>query len=229
MLETLLQDARYALRLIRKNPLFSVVTILILALGIGSKRGHLFGSQRDAAAPVAVRAGRTACTLLLGRQKSCRSACRSPRRNLFSGGKITAASIPSARMTWFAIAAQISPSAARLQFVHLLSVTQDFFPTLGVEPRFGRNFTAEECKPGGPRAAMLTYGLWQSRFGGDTGIVGRAVDIDGNSVTVVGVLPQSFEFATDADVWVPLRLEFNPADGARQLPDARAAAVRRNA
>jgi predicted permease len=75
-------------------------------------------------------------------------------------------------------------------------VTQNFFPLLGVEPRIGRQFSAEESKQNGPRVAMLSDGLWRRKFAGDRSIVGRALSFDGGPVTVVGVLPATFDFAT---------------------------------
>jgi putative ABC transport system permease protein len=75
-------------------------------------------------------------------------------------------------------------------------VTQNFFSLLGVEPQVGRQFSAEECKQNGPRVAMLSDGLWRKKFAGDPSIVGRALSFDGGQVTVVGVLPATFDFAT---------------------------------
>jgi predicted permease len=75
-------------------------------------------------------------------------------------------------------------------------VTQNFFPLLGVEPQIGRQFTAEECKQNGPRVTMLSEALWRRKFAADPNIVGRALPFDGGPVTVVGVLPASFDFAT---------------------------------
>jgi predicted permease len=75
-------------------------------------------------------------------------------------------------------------------------VTQNFFPLLGVEPQIGRQFSAEECKQNGPRVAMLGDGLWRRKFAGDPSIIGRALSFDGGPVTVVGVLPATFDFAT---------------------------------
>jgi predicted permease len=75
-------------------------------------------------------------------------------------------------------------------------VTQNFFPLLGVEPQIGRQFSAEECKQNGPRVAMLSDGLWRRKFAGDPTIIGRALSFDGGPVTVVGVLPGTFDFAT---------------------------------
>jgi len=75
-------------------------------------------------------------------------------------------------------------------------VTQNFFPLLGVEPQLGRQFSAEECKQNGPRVTMLSDGLWRRKFAADPNIVGRALSFDGGPVTVVGVLPASFDFST---------------------------------
>ncbi len=75
-------------------------------------------------------------------------------------------------------------------------VTQNFFPLLGVEPQLGRQFSAEESKQNGPRVTMLSDGLWRRKFAADPNIVGRALSFDGGPVTVVGVLPATFDFST---------------------------------
>jgi putative ABC transport system permease protein len=83
-------------------------------------------------------------------------------------------------------------------------VSANFFSVLGVDPLLGRTFQTGEDVQGGPKVAILTYGLWQRRFGGDSGIVGKALTLNGQSFTVVGVLPASFQFALrPADLFVP--------------------------
>jgi predicted permease len=77
-----------------------------------------------------------------------------------------------------------------------IPVTQNFFPLLGVEPELGRQFTADECKWNGPRVALLSDSLWRRKFAADPNIIGRAVSFDGGPVTIVGVLPPSFDFGT---------------------------------
>jgi putative ABC transport system permease protein len=74
-------------------------------------------------------------------------------------------------------------------------VTANFFSVLGVDPIKGRVFQTGEDKQGGPRLAVLTYALWQTRFGGREGIVGQQIDLAANSYTIIGVLPKSFQFA----------------------------------
>jgi predicted permease len=75
-------------------------------------------------------------------------------------------------------------------------VSQNFFPLLGVQMQLGRHFSADECKFNGPRVAMLSDGVWRRKFAADSSIIGRALSFDGGPVTIVGVLPASFDFAT---------------------------------
>ena len=89
------------------------------------------------------------------------------------------------------------------------AASANFFSVLGVEPLLGRTFQPGEDKPGAPRVTVLTYGMWQRRFGGDPGIIGQSLTINGDSYTVVGVLPASFQFALErADLWRP----YQPTD-----------------
>jgi len=74
------------------------------------------------------------------------------------------------------------------------AVASTFLPTLGIQPLLGRNLTREEDRPDAPKVALLTYGLWQDRFGGDRDVVGRAISLDGQPTRIVGVLPRDFEF-----------------------------------
>ena len=75
-------------------------------------------------------------------------------------------------------------------------VSENFFGLLGVQPELGRLFTTEECQWNGPKAVLLSHGLWRRRFSSDPGIVGRPLTLDSEPVTVVGVLPASFDFGT---------------------------------
>ena len=83
-------------------------------------------------------------------------------------------------------------------------VTGNLFPILGVQPRLGRDFTAREDAPGGPRAVMLSNALWRRRFGGSRQIVGRAITLNGNPYTVIGVMPPGFDFPGKIRLWVSL-------------------------
>jgi predicted permease len=94
--------------------------------------------------------------------------------------------------------------------VTALRMTADMFPMLGAAPLLGRAFLPEEAAPGRDHVVVLGHGLWQRRFGSDTGVVGRAITLNGEPYTVVGVMPRGFEFppfwATGAQLWAPLSL-----------------------
>lgn len=101
-----------------------------------------------------------------------------------------------------------------------VQVAENFFPLLGVEPALGRPFTAEECRRGGRGAVLLSHQFWQRQFGGDPSIIGRTLDIDASPadisgpVSVVGVLPASFDFGSifspgmQVDFYVPAYMDF---------------------
>jgi hypothetical protein len=88
--------------------------------------------------------------------------------------------------------------------VHAAKVTPNFFGALGVQPAFGREFTAEEGTPGRDAEAILSYGLWQSKFAGDRSVPGKQMHIKGRSYTIVGVMSKDFEYPLATDLWEPL-------------------------
>jgi predicted permease len=94
--------------------------------------------------------------------------------------------------------------------VRSANVMANVFPVLGVRPLLGRNFTAEEDRPNGPNVVILGYGLWQRRFGGDPSVVGRKIQISGQTSTIVGVMPNDFRLPIDfggigrSEAWFPL-------------------------
>ncbi|HEX7516435.1 MAG TPA: ABC transporter permease [Chthoniobacterales bacterium] len=87
-------------------------------------------------------------------------------------------------------------------------VTDEFFKILGVSPILGRDFTAEDNKPGAEKTTILGYEIWQRDFGGDPKIVGETVRINGRAATIIGVMPQGFKFPVAEQLWVPLYNEF---------------------
>ena len=92
--------------------------------------------------------------------------------------------------------------------VQAYSVNANFFPLLGVQPLLGRGFLAEEDRPGANKVAVLSYSLWQSRYGGDRNILNRDIQLNGEKHTVVGVMPSSFQFVDkEVRLWVPLALD----------------------
>jgi putative ABC transport system permease protein len=114
---------------------------------------------------------------------------------------------------WVAIGQNVGTNSEPLR-VTAAAITRGLIDTLGVQPAQGRNFTAEEDRNGGPRVALISYGLWQRAFGGESDIVGKQIQVDSQSTTVVGVMPRDFAFPPGSndqvEVWVPF--QFDPAN-----------------
>jgi hypothetical protein len=83
-------------------------------------------------------------------------------------------------------------------------VTANTFSLLGQAPMYGRAFSPDEDRPGAPPAALVGYGVWQSRYAGDGQLVGRVIKINGVSRTVIGIMPEGMKFPNNADIWLPL-------------------------
>jgi len=207
--EQLIQDARYAFRSFRRTPGFTLTSICALALGIGSTTAVfsvvdriLFRSlpypHEDRLVSAGVTAPLDTNEFLLAADLRDWQAADTPFESLGSfviGGSPGGAGCDLT---------ENSPVRMSCAFVDWT-----FLPTLGVEPLLGRNFTREEDRPNALRVAILSYSLWQSRFGADPNIVGRAISVDTKPVTVVGVLPAMFEMPTlgQDDILFPQALD----------------------
>jgi predicted permease len=191
-LESLLQDLRYAARGFARQPLFTLTAVFAAALGIGSTTAVfsvvdriLFRSLPYAQDDRLVSLGMTAP--LDTNEFLFADAYFDWRKHQTPFTSITSftAGVADCDLT------QTNPLR-----LGCAQVEGNFLTTFGISPALGRNFTAEEDVPNGPRVALMTYGLWQSRFGRDPNIPGRTVLIDGQPVTIVGVLPANFEMPT---------------------------------
>jgi predicted permease len=90
--------------------------------------------------------------------------------------------------------------------------TSDFFRAIGVVPALGRGFLPDECLPGAARVAVISHGLWMRVFGGMPDVVGRSITLDDRTYTVIGVMPPTFRYEPESDVWYPLQLRVDPRD-----------------
>ena len=204
LLETALQDMRYALRGFGRNPAFTVTVIATLALATGSTTAVfsvvdpiLFRALPYANEDQLVSVGLTAPII--------------PVEFMLGGSYYVWRDNQKA---FQALTSETGISACDLTernpaHLNCASVEANFLPALGIVPALGRNFLAEEDRPNGPKAALISYGLWQSHYGADPGILNRLVDIDGTPTRVVGVLPRSFEMPTleAADIVLPEALD----------------------
>jgi putative ABC transport system permease protein len=101
--------------------------------------------------------------------------------------------------------------------IKAIRASQNYFSLFGVKPAAGRFFAADEDRPGGPKAAVLSYGLWKRRFGGDASIVGRPVSLSGEPHVIVGIAGAGFQPSPPVDVWLPLQADPNSVDQGHYL------------
>jgi putative ABC transport system permease protein len=108
----------------------------------------------------------------------------------------------------------------RPELVQALKVSRNYFRLFGANPILGRSFNTAEDQPGGANALVMSFGLWQRRFGGDPSIVGKAITLGGTSYTVIGILSPRFKPYPSAEVWIPLQADPNSTDQAHVLTAA---------
>jgi putative ABC transport system permease protein len=210
--ETTLQDLRYAARSLRRDATALVAAVLTLGVGIGATTTMFGVTQAVLLRPLPYAAP----------DRLVEITETNPLKN-WTG--VFAA--PANFADWRRSSASFAGMAAHIgndvsltgegepQRLKALYTTGDLFDVLGVPARSGRTLTEEETYEGKERVAVLAHGLWQSQFGGDRGIVGRTIRLDGKPFTVVGIMPPSFFFPTrDVQLWLPLG--FKPADFVEQ-------------
>ncbi|HSB10528.1 MAG TPA: ABC transporter permease [Blastocatellia bacterium] len=200
-METLLQDLRYAIRTLVKRPGFTAVVVITLALGIGANTAIFSVVNGVVLQPLPFKDSDRLVAVMEFNPKSFNE----PIGASFPDFKDWA----EHNQVFQHIAAFMGQSLALIGEDQPLrvsgqSVSADFFQMLKVEPLLGRTFQAEEEKPGKGRVVVLSHGFWQRQFGGDPGIVGRNLTLDGSSYTVVGVMPAGFRFLRDVELWTPL-------------------------
>lgn len=217
----MLQDIRFGLRLLTRNPSVTALSTIALALGIGGSTLIFSVVYAVLLKPLPV----------ADPERLVWIWSSIPSRNLpFSFTAYSTFAEWNAGSPSFASMSAYAPASATLlvgnepERLDVLRVNASFFPMLGVAPVAGRNFLAEEDRPGAPRVAILSHGLWERRFGSDRTVVGRSIHLDGESVAVAGVLPRGFAFGAvesampnrTADVYVPLA--HSTAPGTRGAP-----------
>ncbi|MCW5559303.1 MAG: ABC transporter permease, partial [Verrucomicrobiae bacterium] len=212
-----MNDLRFALRQLLKKPGFTAVAVLTLALGIGVNTAIFSlihaALLRELPFP---EAGQLAVVWAANPSKP--GMDRAPLANA-EIAELRDHNKSFARIAAFLPrSADLSESGGELERIGGAGVTAGFFETLGVTPLLGRTLTADEEAFGGPPVALLSYGLWQRRFGGDPALLGKAIAIDGEKRTVIGILPPDFDFprgaewpaffpfAGRAEIWLPLAL-----------------------
>jgi putative ABC transport system permease protein len=200
-----MQNLRYAVRTLLKNPGFTVIAVLTLALGIGANAAIFSVVYSALLRSLAYRDPGRLVTLAEGRRQAGDQAFVSSYPDFLDWRRMAKSyqSLAGFGGDGFTLIGNGDPKS-----VNAVQVTTNLLSTLGVRPILGRDFVDGEDKPDGPHVALLAYGFWRSEFGGDPGIVGRTIRLDNKPATVIGVLPREFEFAPSrsAPLWVPLHL-----------------------
>ena len=203
-METLWHDLRYGFRTLTKNPGFSFIAVVSLALGIGANTAIFSLVNAVLLKPLPFPEPERLVMVW-----EDQSSIGFPRAEVapanyvdFKAQNQTCEDMAALNWKNFNLTGDGEPERV---LAH--GVTANFFPMLGIQPAVGRNFSVEEDKPGAPRAAILSYGLWQGRYAGDSVIVGRDILLNDEKYAVVGVMPAGFQFLQgEIGVWVPIAL-----------------------
>lgn len=203
ILETLLQDLRYALRTFRKHPGFALTVVLTLALGIGANTTIFSVLNAVLMEPLPYQDPERLVRLWESNpgQGRVESAASVPNFQDWQRQQTVFEQLAASEVTTFNLTGSGEP-----QRIPAARITASLVPMLGVSPLLGRSFVPDEEKTGQNRVALLSHVLWQRQFGGDQSIVNKTIQLNGQSYTVLGVMPPEFQF-TGRELWVPLVLD----------------------
>jgi putative ABC transport system permease protein len=211
-MNTLLQDLKYGLRMLAKNPGFTAVAVLTLALGIGANTAIFSVVNAVLLRPLPYRDAER--LVIVWEQNLPRG---------WTTNIVSTANFDDWRQqnNVFSDMAAVAPTTFNLTGVGEPMeiggecVTANLFALLGVPPMRGRGFSPADDEPSSPPVAIMSYGLWQRSYGGDPQVIGRQISLDGHSYTVVGIMPPGFTdayttfFNMHGQVWVP-KLDMRP-------------------
>jgi putative ABC transport system permease protein len=210
-MQTFLQDLKYALRMLKKNPAFTAVAILTLAVGIGANSAIFSVVNSVLLRPLPYQQP--------GQLVRVYSEFPTMKLQKFWVSPPELLDIQRDAKSWQAIGGwapggqNVGTESEPLR-VTSAAITRGLIDVLGVQPERGRNFTEEEDRVGGPRVAIISHGLWQKGFGGAGDIIGKQIQINAASTTVVGVMPAGFAFPPGSNEQVELLVpfQFDPAN-----------------
>ncbi|PYJ30011.1 MAG: hypothetical protein DME90_04175 [Verrucomicrobia bacterium] len=195
------QDLRYGTRTLLKSPGYTAIAVVALALSIGANTAIFSAVNTLLLRPLPLKdLDRLVYSITLREGFDPFGASflefdAYQQRNHFF------ASIGAAKQRSFNLIGRGEPERIRGA-----SAMSDYFTTLGVKPLLGRSFSGQEDRPGGAAVALISYGLWQNHFGGNTSVVGETLNLEGRIYTIIGVMPRGFDLPAAADVWVPFQM-----------------------
>lgn len=214
LLDSVLADIRYAARILRKSPAFTIVAVLTLALGIGANTAIF--SVLEAQIWRQLPFPQSDQLFYVGRTDA-----KHPNRSFMMSVADFQEWLPQAGSTFASACAfqgsdyHATPGAETAEMVTARPVSSGFFETLRMPPALGRAFLASEQEHGRDREAILSYAFWQKRYAANPNILGKAIVLDGSPYTIVGVAPKGlrFEVFGDPDMYVPLARESRNIEG----------------
>ncbi|HEX8457756.1 MAG TPA: ABC transporter permease [Pyrinomonadaceae bacterium] len=195
------QDLRYGFRMLWKSPAFTLVTVLALALGIGANTAIFSVVNTVLLNPLPYPNGERLVFMGEWSQQVPEMSVSYPNFSDWRDQQQTMEGIAAFRSANYVLTGVGEPERLDGR-----QVSANFFNVLGVAPALGRNFTPEEDKPGGNPVALISHGFWQRRLGGDPSVINKPLTLNNESFTVVGVLPQTFEWQSPVDVFIPVGL-----------------------
>jgi putative ABC transport system permease protein len=211
-LEDMARDFRHTARALRKNPGFTTAVVFTLAVGIGGNVAIFSLVDQLLLRPLPYPDGSEVVAVYERFLGVFGGSPTSPQRLANSVS-------PANWFDWQRDSRQLEAFAAWRNTSETLTgagdpirlrmqvVSHEFFPLLGVRPQIGRVLSADDDRPNAPRVAVLSHQLWQTRFGGDPGVIGRTIQLNDSPVEVIGVMPDGFHFVhPDVDLWSALQI-----------------------
>lgn len=212
-MNALWQDIRFAVRMLRKNWGVTAIVVIVLALGIGANTAIFSVVNAALLRPLPYADPDKLVRLSEDSPQVPQMSISYPnfldwreQNKVFSG--IAAMQFRSLNLTGVNEPERLAGRA----------VSAEFFDVLGVRPALGRRFSSAEDGPGANPVCIISNGLWQRRFGSDSGLINKQVSLSGTSYTVIGVLPESYAFGTPTDVFVPIGLQADEMKERRSHP-----------
>jgi putative ABC transport system permease protein len=216
-LDSMLRDVRYGFRTLRRTPGFSFIAILVMALGIGANVALFTVVRNVLLKPLPYVQPNRLVSLFEGESKRKGSDFMPVDAGSFSLWQRAASGVAEMAMVSSFQSYNVSAEGGKLpETIDAAWCSWNFFRILGVEPSMGRNFMAEDDRPGAPATVILGYSFWKRRYGGDASMVGKAVWLNAKPYTVIGILPASFAYVdsignTNMQVWTPVNHEAPPS------------------
>jgi putative ABC transport system permease protein len=203
------RDLRFALRSLAKVPSFAAIAVLVIAVGIGANTAVFSVINTVLLKPLSYPNPESLVMLMNTGPQGSSAAANVPKFNIWRQQTRIFEAVAGFDQAGAGLNLTGGNDPEQLQGVH---VTQDYFRLFGAPILAGRAFTAAEDSPNGGHVAVLSYGLWKRRFGGNPNMVGTNIQLDGQPYLVVGVVGPKFVTETPSDLWLPYQFDLNSRD-----------------